>query len=237
VPFLLGAGLVVLALRLRDRAPGWGAGMAAGVAWAYVGLGVAGALVAVYCAATGTFGEGAALVELSTRERTFGFAEQLVGSLAFALAALAGARALLGPAEPEPVRGLEEEDEDEEEDELAATLAGSAAEELAVPFGDAGGNGRPPGAVLPLPGSGSDPAADLPAPVPAEEAEPEVVEEPEPEVLTPVERYRRLYERRLRFSPRAAEARVLLARLRDDPDDPETQGALDRLADPRRTVD
>ena len=57
LPFLVGAGLVVLALRLRRSEPGWGAGMAAGVAWAYVGLGVAGALVAVYCAATGTFGE------------------------------------------------------------------------------------------------------------------------------------------------------------------------------------
>ena len=108
---------------------------------------------------------------------------------------------------------------------------------LAVPFGDAGGNGRVPEAAMPLPGSGSPPAADLPAPVAADEA-PEAPEvEPEPEVLTTTERYRRLYERRLRFSPRAADARALMARLRDDPDDEDTQRALDRLAEPRRTID
>jgi hypothetical protein len=235
VPFLFGAALVVLSLRLRRSEPGWGAGMAAGVAWAYVGLGVAGALVAVYCAATGTFGEGAALVELSTRERTFGFAEQLVGSLAVALAALAGARALLGTPEPEPVRGLEDEDDEEPAGEVGGLTPLDA---LAVPFGDAGGgNGRVPGAAIPLPGSGSVPAADLPAPAAASEEPAELEVEPEPEVLTTTERYRRLYERRLRFSPRAAEARALMARLRDDPDDADTQRALDRLAEPRRTVD
>ena len=80
VPFLFGAALVVLALRLRGRRAGLGRwhGRRASPG-PTSGSASAGALVAVYCAATGTFGEGAALVELSTRERTFGFAEQLVG--------------------------------------------------------------------------------------------------------------------------------------------------------------
>jgi hypothetical protein len=232
VPFLVGAALLAVGLRLRGGEPGAGAGLAAGVAWAYLALGACAALAALYTAASGSFGDGVAAVELTGRERTFGLAEQFIGNAAIAVAALAAARALLRPAEPEPARSLED-DEDEEAVLWPAEggrLPGIAEAPTADPVLDGADNGWPsaPAEVPALAATGLEPAA-----APAREPEPD----PEPEPATPAERYRRLYDRQLRFSPRAAEARTLLARLRDDPEDPETHRALERLAAPERTVE
>ena len=211
--------LVVVALRLRRQAPDTTAGIVAGVAWAYVALGIVSGVAALYTAATGTFGADAALVELTRRERTFGLAEQVVGSLAVALAALAAARALLGSPEPAAVASLEDE-EDEEEDEAEPAVDPAA---LAARYGR--GNGWPTDA-----GPGAAPAQ--PAGVASVEAIYGAPAQP-----SAAERNRQLYDQKLRFSPRAAEARALIARLRDDPDDDEAQRAFDQLAGPPDAVD
>jgi hypothetical protein len=219
LPFLFGAVLVVLALRLRKQAPDTTAGIVAGVAWAYVALGIVSGLAALYTAATGTFGEDAALVELTRRERTFGLAEQVVGSLAVALAALAAARALLGSAEPAAVASLEDE-EGEDEDEVEPAVDPAA---LAARYGR--GNGWPSEAA--------------PTGAPAQPVAPSDVHAiyGTPAQPSAAERNRQLYDAKLRFSPRAAEARALIARLRDDPDDDEAQRAFDQLAGPSDAVD
>jgi hypothetical protein len=223
LPFLVGAVLVVLALRLRRQAADTTAGVVAGVAWAYVALGVVSGVAALYTAVTGTFGEEAALVELTRRERSFGLAEQVVGSLAVALAALAAARALLGTPEPAPAASLEDDEEDDEEEVEAEAALDPAA--LAARYGR--GNGWPaeaaPGTVPVAPGPTGAPGAE------------DIYGQPAPP--TAAERNRQIYDQKLRFSPRAAEARALIARLRDDPDDDEAQRAFDRLARPSDAVD
>ena len=218
LPFLVGATLVVVALRMRRQTADTTAGIVAGVAWAYVALGVVSAVAALYTAATGTFGEEAALVELTRRERTFGLAEQVVGSLAVALASLAAARALLGLPEPPPVASLEDE-EDEDEDEPVPAPDPAA---LAARYGR--GNGGPSEAAA----AGVDQPPVTPAGQPLAAAPPE---------LTAAERNRQVYDEKLRFSPRAAEARALIARLRDDPDDDDAQRAFDQLIGPSDAVD
>ena len=142
----------------------------------------------------------------------------MVGSLAVALAALAAARALLGSPEPAVAASLEDEDEEDEDEEEAEPAVDPAA--LAARYGR--GNGWPTDA-----GSGAAPAQ--PAGVAGVEA---IYGAPAPP--SAAERNRQLYDQRLRFSPRAAEARALIARLRDDPDDDEAQRAFDQLAGPRR---
>jgi len=239
--FLVGAAGV--ALLGGGHVPPPARAVLAGFAWAHVALAGAVALASLDIALVGSIGSGDDAIEMSGSRRLAGLGEGLGAGLAVAVGALAVARELLAPTrtrvglaaataegdDGEERDALEDDvEEDEAPPELALALAPTrrlgpapaptpveVAAVLAVPTDLR--RWAPPGAVVAATTSSNGAGARMSLPVAGEEVA--------------IARLRALYADRLRWSPHAAEARTLLARLEADPSQSDARSRLAELAE------